>query len=1307
MRAPAVSPARPLGRLALTFVALMLATASMTTFAKADEPSDAGTDGEAAVVAGVVGGIGPEAAGESADGASGAGDRAALAAGSEPAEVPTLAGYLSAGMLRVSADVPLMGDDEAIEPVVGSFTVDGLTYAIVDEGQVALVAASPRTLAGGLVGGSDVGSDAEGAGEPAVLALSDTVSYDGSQYSLTTIAPRALAGCTVDTVIIPASVATVDQAAFEGSPVASIEVADGNPDLASYDGMLFDADRTRLLLVPEGKQGAARIPKEAEVVDPSCFSHSAGVDSIDVEAGSAAYSSRNGCLYDAAGEALLWAPFDSAGVSTGDGDDRLAASSTVESANDELLVHTDEAAAAAAGTVTVTVDLAGGNALMRSRVVNVDASGNTTKGPFTAYDTKQENFSVTFNGVTTYAQTFTSYWENYPHYQINWIYNTAGATLPRTQHDYHASIGKQGYYLHHITFLPLGSSTGTELYTHFGSDTSGGGSLPLSRSGTLTCHWQPYDYDLKYYDSDGTTSINPSWNTTYRISDSSRRLPVPAKNGYRFDGWKISYASNVVTTDRTWRDECPWGNGVMWLPGDEGNEAQWLITGTASHIKAIAQWTEVTVTLEASGGGFEIHRQWIPTPGKPDTTGRRSGWYNDETYTWDSERPSSTVRRRTVWVTGRCSDPKLFHRSDYTAMEYSVYDDYGRYLYRVYPLRPGYDSAAWSQKGIPLNNTAGKDYHVAEPGATYKAGYSAHEYKITYHLGSGTVNGTNPTTYKITDDDKILLNPTYPGWDFTGWRASGASGTGVQTTTLSNGQPQATIQRGTYGDLDLYTDWQQRNCTFDVSPGAAIVERHRVDSDGQTVGYEKREEGGTWAPQNYETRTLYLGPTTFYCVIDANRYEDGSKDVDYMTATRLGYKVTGWLDNDQPAEKTGVWANNDWHSLKTGHTYKPVWRSIAYTVQYKTSWDGGAYSTRQHLYRDEDDPDYGVNDYTHELTEFMREHEGGPWYTFMGWSTDPNDDTADYAFEQEQPNLSTTDGDEVTLYVAKQKNEATFDPAGGALLTHRQDDPDATIAVDDGPVTVAWTGDTLVSGSEPRVTYDCTYEQGDDRRCIDAVRAGYAFAGWEVVDRTGNGMGEEWRDEPIARGATYRAKWVPALRVDVPLAVDMDLTVDWGKDSVVLGRPGEEGPGYVVGELASYSAEEVRVAAVGQEVGAVATYRANALAVLAGGDEVKAANLGKARLTLSADRDGAPQLSVPLTELYANPDGSHPGSMANPQDVTGLGLVVPAAASAEQPGVLGVRYGMDCEGLPLGDVALDARARPVLKLVYLVGLAGS
>ena len=246
----------------------------------------------------------------------------------------------------VSRDVPLAGD---AEPVIGSFIVDGMAYAVTSDDAVELVAVAPSVLADALTGAAPIGSDgvpfAEGSGsgvpprngaeqvpsgatspqpspegapsdgaegedasEPVVLAVLESVEHDGIAYSVTSIGPRAFAGCDADVVTIPAAVGSVDEAAFRGSAVASVEVADGNPNLSSYDGMLFDADMTSLLLVPEGKQGAARIPKAAEVVPADAFSHCASVTAIEADAGSAAFSSRNGCLYDASGEALVASP---------------------------------------------------------------------------------------------------------------------------------------------------------------------------------------------------------------------------------------------------------------------------------------------------------------------------------------------------------------------------------------------------------------------------------------------------------------------------------------------------------------------------------------------------------------------------------------------------------------------------------------------------------------------------------------------------------------------------------------------------------------------------------------------------------------------------------------------------------------------------------------------------------------------------------------------------------------------------------------------------------------------------------------
>ncbi len=237
----------------------------------------------------------------------------AMASEDEDAMISVLAG----GALRVSADVALVdaSDGDAIEPVVGSFTVDGLAYAIAGEGQVALVAVSPRTLADGLAGGSAAGlasasdgAEGEGASESAVLEVPEFVEHDGVTCSVVAIGPRAFAGCDADVVTIPAAVESIDELAFRGSAVAAIEVADGNPTYSSYDGMLFDADQTSLLLIPEGKQGAARIPKTASSVPPDALSHCASVTSVEVEAGSAAYYSENGCLYDMTSGMLLWTP---------------------------------------------------------------------------------------------------------------------------------------------------------------------------------------------------------------------------------------------------------------------------------------------------------------------------------------------------------------------------------------------------------------------------------------------------------------------------------------------------------------------------------------------------------------------------------------------------------------------------------------------------------------------------------------------------------------------------------------------------------------------------------------------------------------------------------------------------------------------------------------------------------------------------------------------------------------------------------------------------------------------------------------
>ena len=208
---------------------------------------------------------------------------------------------------RVSADVALAAGDggegtPVPEPVVGSFTVDGLTYAIVAEGEAALVATAPDA------GAADGDGDQAAEVEPLPLAVPASVSYGGADYAVTTLGAYAFAAAGADTVALSATVASIDPRAFRATAVQRIEVDPSNSAFSSHDGALYSADQTRLLLVPGGRQGAVRILSHAEAVEPGALSHGAAVASFSVDEGSAAFSAWDGLLYTADGTTLVAVP---------------------------------------------------------------------------------------------------------------------------------------------------------------------------------------------------------------------------------------------------------------------------------------------------------------------------------------------------------------------------------------------------------------------------------------------------------------------------------------------------------------------------------------------------------------------------------------------------------------------------------------------------------------------------------------------------------------------------------------------------------------------------------------------------------------------------------------------------------------------------------------------------------------------------------------------------------------------------------------------------------------------------------------
>ncbi len=171
-------------------------------------------------------------------------------------------GSLVAPMLAsglVGAPSNFINSDVALdsEPVIGSFTVDGLTFAVIDGPYVELVSAAPQTTAseGSEAAGAEE-SNSNHASEAGVtsLTLPETASYKGVSHIVSSIGAYAFYLSGVTSVTLPASVNDVDDRAFRSSDVASVTVAEGNPTYSSFDGALYDAEHLSLLLIPTGSE---------------------------------------------------------------------------------------------------------------------------------------------------------------------------------------------------------------------------------------------------------------------------------------------------------------------------------------------------------------------------------------------------------------------------------------------------------------------------------------------------------------------------------------------------------------------------------------------------------------------------------------------------------------------------------------------------------------------------------------------------------------------------------------------------------------------------------------------------------------------------------------------------------------------------------------------------------------------------------------------------------------------------------------------------------------------------------------------
>ncbi|MDJ1651235.1 MULTISPECIES: leucine-rich repeat protein [Gordonibacter] len=189
---------------------------------------------------------------------------------------------------QVAGTVVLPSDAGAVS-IVG----DGLVFEIDDTSKTATLVGSAATPPKG------------------DLSVPASVTSGTTTYEVTAIAKNVFAKCSeLTSVSLPATLREVDPDALMGcTSLKSITVSAKNAAFTSHDGMLFTKDYTRLLLIPEGMEGAANIPGSTTTVPAQALSRCYLMgSSLTAGDGSAAFITQGGMLFTKDLKALVSCP---------------------------------------------------------------------------------------------------------------------------------------------------------------------------------------------------------------------------------------------------------------------------------------------------------------------------------------------------------------------------------------------------------------------------------------------------------------------------------------------------------------------------------------------------------------------------------------------------------------------------------------------------------------------------------------------------------------------------------------------------------------------------------------------------------------------------------------------------------------------------------------------------------------------------------------------------------------------------------------------------------------------------------------